>query len=247
MSCLGCSRTHDESFLVSAAGERDLQAPAVTQLSLPHEQGLLASRVNNIHSNYHTSSDSQHRQRNIRCVPSSTASLDSNCSKRRNCQSFSVEPSALCTPHANERCFITDIENAFGTNDSWGPNNAEPGLEVVQASLLKRVLLVVFAIWNMVLMASNSGSSFVWRRWRSLLRFFVVVTAIVGAPTCVSVLSSRGTNSVVIACAVTAIITIGKFLFDVLAAGTGTWRHGVQSAFWNAVNGAMSMIGAMLN
>ena len=115
---------------------------------------------------------------------------------------------------SQEGYFIIDI----------GPPSCGPGSpqtiqfdcdpEVVQPSLFQKLSAFTSTVWPRV------SQLCIWRRKsrkpRRRIQFVVVLVTVVGAPTCVSVLSGVGTNSLVITGVVTAIIAFGKFLFDLL-------------------------------
>lgn len=118
-----------------------------------------------------------------------------------------------------ERYFVVDVDQDIeaGLNDPCASIQDQEGLELVQLSMLAR-LLEHMSSWTSafrekILTRYSSGG-------RKKLRYAVVLLTLVGAPVSVSVLSRNGANSLVITGAVTAIVAGGKFLFDVLSSGT---------------------------
>ena len=112
-----------------------------------------------------------------------------------------------------DRYFIIEIGPPLsGYGSPPQPMQFECDLEVVQPSLFERFLEAASKTWTLV--SQLCIVRHLSRRLRRRLQCVVVLVTVVGAPTCVSVLSGAGINSLFTTGVVTAIIAFGKFLFD---------------------------------
>ncbi|MCJ1384229.1 hypothetical protein MMC17_007345 [Xylographa soralifera] len=136
--------------------------------------------------------------------------------RRRPSIAWEVQPTwRLPRERSSERFFIIETDSALEGSPALRQMSVEQGLEVVpepvRTLIWKQISRVATFLLRIGLQLWGTGIS------RKRLRVAAVVISAVAAPTCVSVMSSAGTNSLVITGAVTAIIAAGKFLFDALA------------------------------
>ncbi|MCJ1405833.1 hypothetical protein MMC11_009063 [Xylographa trunciseda] len=94
-----------------------------------------------------------------------------------------------------ERCFVIDVESQ---DDSAAASNVDNGID---ADLIPQLMKLV---WPTAALRKRK------------MQCAVALLTIIAAPTCVSIMSSTGTNSIATTGAVTAIIAGGRFFFDAL-------------------------------